>query len=731
VSALVTKDHLLLLHASIITAETTPLEDNHNKTTHKNEAARILGPIVFAPMYLLNLLISDEMKLRTYNKRIRESQRQGGTRERKALIGVSILLSALEILAFYLLFTGAYTLNDRSPIENVQMILRVGRLPKIDEIVNINVVTFLLGVIITSNVIHYFVYKYKFSAMMRFMNAMKDANIRDLDSNQHKIWYYPRRLAVLPLLDRSGDDLLKNTAMWNRSFFKPSVEFKELPGNVFIFIASKEKKSDSTMLYDRYDEWTELLNNPIKKGNWLLGEYVQKAQSKWKDMQTNFTMAFIGTSGSGKSEAMRFTFCAAKIMHPDMRFIMHDPKGAGDWDAFGPMCEAGKVLKAIEDRHMAFFYAKALFESRKDICAAHGVSNIFELSEKSGIKLPIVMVVVDEFPQFTKEINFDSNYKKNTTPAGILYEQFTMGRGYGVWFTLGTQFGLGDAVPSEVQKNIKARICLRVGSAGESSVWIDTDAAFRIGKGTYFENGEDDDQQGYAYIDGEKEYVRFWYADKSIMYHEFLKYKVPTMVGHEHVPIKKLAMPYHVAKKIAGLPNKDNIERDLPEFERKEYKKYLVAKKIFEDKITAIENSPDSKNIPKMKPLLPMWEPGEDPISYTERAYKTAVTEMGLTPKRTVYPQSASIKSTMGPGSSSMSYPGITPQPPLPPNSQVISTQQASVQKPVDTKGSAHAEQAKDVTAASRSVRDLPEIKRKKITDIFKSMTEEDKDEKK
>jgi hypothetical protein len=684
----------------------------------KKIASTILS-FVFSPFRLLRRLAGDEVKLRNLNRLLLDSQRQGPTTERKLLIVTTFVLIVVQLSTIYLLATGSYTRGDRSPIELVKIMYTYGRLPVIEEVFNQNISIIFATSILVSNLLYLATFSFKGSRYKRFMNAIKDAGLTNSDSHTDRIWYYPKRLALLPLVGRTGEDLIKNKPLWNQARFNPSADFRELPGNVFLFVAKVEKPSESTFLYERYQEWTSLMTDPLKAMNWQLGEYVEKNAYKWKDMRNNSTLAFIGTTGSGKTEAMRVSFAAAKIMHPEMRFLIHDPKAAGDWDIFAPFTESGRIIKTQEEAEMMFFYAKAVVAARRAYCQEKGYSNINQWMQREGVTVPILMLIVDEFPNFNKLINFDFNFKKPDKAAGILFELFTMGRSYGVWFTLGTQFGLGEHVPNEVNKNIKAHICLRVGSPGESAAWINTDDAFRLGKGKTLENGEEDPQSGYAYIDDNKEFVRFWYADNTLLYHEFLKYKSPVIKGTSLVAYKTLSMPAKLAEKLDALKKIGKGLESLPTFEKRIYKTYQKAKTHFESSIEKMSTSPAVGDAQILEPLCAQWMPGEDGPTYAERAYKEAIQRLGV-PHRYV-----------------PLFGGINTSSKTSPNQVVLNSKAPGLNNDLDAKVSSvlpsrsyqssgqglSSESEKSTRIKKTSVADEPEIKRPSLSDIFDSLS--------
>ena len=693
-----------------------------SETPKKNHALWIIS-FIFGGYSALNRFRQDEVTRMGFNRTLPENQRQGPTLSRKIHIAAGIGMILIQAMVVYAMAVGAGTRGGRSPLELLSTVITYHRLPVIEEVVNLYVLYTLIATVLLGNLQLYLAYSYPRSRYMRFFRALQNAGITDTETSIHKIWYYPDRLALLPLIGTVGEDVLKRQAMWSEGLFKPGVEFKELPGNVFLYVAKKEKPSDSTMLYDRYEEWTEMVTDGLKKMHWQLGEYVEKGSYKWKEMTNNSTMAFIGTTGSGKTEAMRISIAAAKIMNPDMRFLIHDPKAASDWDTFAPFTEVGRIQKTDGDGAMGFFYAKAILESRRAYCQEKGYPNIGTWAQKEQTVVPQLICIVDEFPNFNKLINFDFNYKKPTTVAGILYEVMTMGRSYGVWFVLGSQFGLGEHVPTEINKNLKVHVCLRVGSHGESSMWIDSDDAFKIGKGVFHSDGTENPQSGYAYIDHQKEYVRFWYADDCMLYHEFLKFNSPVIEGAQLMRADKLGLPGLLGPKIKALKQLGQTPDKLQFRDKKSYGEYLVAQTRIEREIIALEAKNKEKPSVPLVPLTVAWEEGEDGPAFADRAFKAALERLGIPHK--YKPLYTSSTPTSRPSSQAPSLSPSSQAPSLSPSSQAPSLSPSSRLPSENLSPAAPKEASVPGLVKPVSVRTEAELKRPSIEDIFKSLAAE------
>ena len=404
----------------------------------------------------------------------------------------------------------------------------------------------LLGAILLANIIYFFVYEWKFSGRKTLIRAFGSRGLGvEADGTakeDSKLRVYSNRLVVLETLT-SQDKLHEEAAFWRAARFNPSEPTLLSGGNKYLWVAAALKPSTSTIWTDRLPEWRQLMaatyvgsisrqvgvpKEDRRAPQWYYGEYVNQNEVKLKRCEDDFSGAFIGMSGSGKTEAMKPWILHAKATNPSMRLFIADLKEAGDWKVFKDYTEFGRIVYTADETFKTLAYLMAVYESRKEYMQRKGYKSVREWMEVEKVDVPLCLLIIDEFPAMVGPLKYDQQEKKAGTPANILFTFMTRGRSYGVWTFLASQFGNYDYIPASVAKNMTSKVILKVGSSGEANLWLDNDLPFQFGKGMLRKpDGTIDAQKGYACVDKCAEYVRFWYMTNEQILGEFNRYKVP------------------------------------------------------------------------------------------------------------------------------------------------------------------------------------------------------------
>ena len=575
--------------------------------------------ILFMPMYSLLVFMKDEYIRRECNSKLPLGQVQSICEIRKKNIITAIALTVIQSVLFILLCFGSLVYEDYYGLyDGVVEFFETFQHEIFTEIFSSILFNIFCITSLIANIQYYFIYKFPKSRYQKFFKALKDNGIEQKEGMK-PFWYYPRKMALLDLVGRTGEDLVKNNpALWNQAAFEPTQDVKKLPdSNQFIITTAVKKKSNSTLLYDRYEEWTALQQDTMKNYNWLMGEYVNRNEYLWKDAFEDFSLAFIGMSGSGKTEAMKMWLMSFLCKHPDTHLVICDLKMTGDWDVFAPTTETGKIIKTVEETLLAISYFDDLLSSRTEYMAKHSYKNIRTLSEAENIVVPPVLLIIDEFPQMSGPLKWDMQSRRDATPANTLFKLYTKGRSFGLWVILGSQFGGGDAIPSEINKNCKVHVMLRTGSEGESMQWINSPKAFYLGKnGLLLEDGSEDKQIGYAYVDNEVNFVRFWYCDDYLIIHEFKKYGVKTINGMAHFSARKMGLPMKLREKLKLVKGD---KKKLNRFDLKMIEDNERAVKFFEESYKVLEANPHQNLTKIKKPIGMLWKDGETVEEYFKR----------------------------------------------------------------------------------------------------------------
>lgn len=575
--------------------------------------------ILFMPVFLFFRLLNDERLRLYYNKLISLSQNQGMNKQRfKIIIGSGVIL-LIQVISFSILMLGSIVNEDLYGVyDGFIEFLDSYNIEIFKDIFSGYLSYLFLLTFLAGNILNFCIFIWSGSRYKKLFKALKDNGIEGKDGTK-PTWYYPGGMLFIDLVGRTGEDLVKNNqALWNQAAFEPTQDVKKIQGtNQWIITAAVQKKSNSTMLYDRYEEWTTLQTDKMKNYNWCMGEYVNRNEVLWKDAFEDFSLAFIGMSGSGKTEAMKMWLTSFLCKHPSTHLVICDLKMTGDWDVFASMTETGKIIKTVEETLLAISYYDDLLNSRTDYMAKKSYKNIRTWSEAENTFVPPVLLIIDEFPQLSGPLKWDMQSRRDGTPANTLFKLYTKGRSFGLWVILGSQFGGGDAIPSEINKNCKVHVMLRTGSEGESLQWINSGKAFFLGKtGLLKEDGSEDKQIGYAYVDNEVNFVRFWYIDDWLIVHEFLKYGVKTINGMPHFAARKMGIPMGLRDKLKQV---GGDKKKLNRYDQKLIDDNEKAQALFEDSYKKLHANPHAGLKEPKKPIGMLWKQNETVEDYFKR----------------------------------------------------------------------------------------------------------------
>ena len=202
-----------------------------------------------------------------------------------------------------------------------------------------------------------------------------------------------------------------------------------------------------------------------------------------------------GMPGSGKTEMVQSWLLSLAVNYSpqDVSFVLIDFKGTGMIAPFRNLPHlAGSIsnLDTNVDRNLIAIQSEVRRrEALIDKYSAKNIKNINDLNRgyKQGLvpeKLPILLIVIDEFAEF----------KKNFPDFGAEIDSLTSkGRALGIFVILMTQKPAG-VISSKSEDNIKFRWCLRVANYGASREMIEKPDAAKISNPgrAFVKVGEDD-----------------------------------------------------------------------------------------------------------------------------------------------------------------------------------------------------------------------------------------------
>jgi len=184
----------------------------------------------------------------------------------------------------------------------------------------------------------------------------------------------------------------------------------------------------------------------------------------WLDLGHNGHVLIYGTGGAGKTQALRSlaVSLANRLSPADLQLYGLDFAGGG-LRPLAALPHTGGVVTADErervDRLLAML--DALIGQRRARFSGSGVGSLPEYRERTGDRLPYVVVVFDGYGAFHQAyLNVDRGEQVDTI-ARLVAD----GRGVGVYFVLTAD--RRNAVPATLTSAISTRLVLRMADADE------------------------------------------------------------------------------------------------------------------------------------------------------------------------------------------------------------------------------------------------------------------------
>ncbi len=245
-------------------------------------------------------------------------------------------------------------------------------------------------------------------------------------------------------------------------------------------------------------------------------------------------MLVAGATGTGKSVSINSLFISLLYRNTpqDVKFIVIDPKRVELNLYNGIPHLLTPVVTENEKAVNALKWAVAEMDRRYKLLSEAGKRNIIEYNEVSGLKMPYIVILVDELADLMAVAQAD-------VEAAIV-RLAQMARAVGIHLVLATQRPSVDIITGLIKANITSRVAFAVASQIDSRTILDTSGAEKLlGNGdmlyTSAEFNKPKRVQG-AYI-GEKEV-------KKVV--DFFKAQVGAVIYNEEIlekPKRSLGIP--------------------------------------------------------------------------------------------------------------------------------------------------------------------------------------------
>lgn len=244
-----------------------------------------------------------------------------------------------------------------------------------------------------------------------------------------------------------------------------------IPGKSLVGI-EVPNKSTATVTLREVMQTTDFVNN---KGKLImaLGRDVA-GRPQIVDLGKMPHLLVAGATNTGKSVAINSMIISLLYRNTpqDVKFIMVDPKRVELTPYNGiphlltsPIVDTDKAINALK-------WAVAEMERRYKLVAEAGKRNISEYNEKNELKLPFIVVIVDELADLIAVA------KQDVEAAIVRLAQ--MARAVGIHLVLATQRPSTEVITGLIKANITSRIAFKVPSQIDSRTIIDASGAEKL-----------------------------------------------------------------------------------------------------------------------------------------------------------------------------------------------------------------------------------------------------------
>ena len=226
---------------------------------------------------------------------------------------------------------------------------------------------------------------------------------------------------------------------------------------------------------------------PLQGGNPLeiiLGQD-DEGNSSRVDLARLPHLLIAGSTGSGKSVVLNSLICSLiqKNQPEDLRLVLVDPKRV-EFAAYKNLKNLFCPIIRAEMALTLFDFLVEEMEVRYKILEKNNVKNISELNALEGLKLPFLVVVVDEYA----DLKWSAPKELETKICSLAQKA----RAAGIHLILATQRPSADVLTGTIKANFPARLALRCASSVDSRTILGGSGAeaLEVGEGLLSISGD-------------------------------------------------------------------------------------------------------------------------------------------------------------------------------------------------------------------------------------------------
>ncbi|MGD6876802.1 FtsK/SpoIIIE domain-containing protein [Bacillus infantis] len=256
------------------------------------------------------------------------------------------------------------------------------------------------------------------------------------------------------------------SALGNKSV---SIEIGERPDSLNVYMPLEDRDIVYFKKLIESDEFKNFAKDhplPFIIGENVNGGYMFGCLSKFRHM------LIAGTSGSGKSVFLTLVLlCLLLTVSPDeLEMYLIDPKMV-ELTMFEGFPQVKPIVREMKNASTLLEKLCKEMDRRYEIMSVAGVKEISVYNKKSDIKMPYVIVAVDEFADLIMV---------NGSVEDFIVRIAQKGRAAGIHLILATQRPSVDVVTGLIKANMPVRIAFKTTSGVDSKTVLDTVGAEKL-----------------------------------------------------------------------------------------------------------------------------------------------------------------------------------------------------------------------------------------------------------
>jgi hypothetical protein len=297
-------------------------------------------------------------------------------------------------------------------------------------------------------------------------------------------------------------DILSSSGISTAKEFKftPEYDTLDISGNTLNAFSTNYSKETVNKTSATTVSQNKQYENNSSKGIIIPIGKTDKGKSLELDFSENSSAyhgIICGTTGSGKTVMLHQIITSGSTIYtPDeLQFVLLDYKLGTEFNVYKNLPHARVVAidADIEFGNETLKFLSEIMKERSDAFKKYGTANLEDYRNKSGLKCPRILVIIDEF-QVLLEGSVDVSRIIVEDVRKQIDSIVRLGRSFGIHLLLSTQTPSGVKWSGSTMENIALRIGLRMSSESEAYLFkhqtpIPSQFTQKYGKAVYNDKG--------------------------------------------------------------------------------------------------------------------------------------------------------------------------------------------------------------------------------------------------